>query len=75
VAIVQARITSADEKRYRAFADLQGLSMSELIRRALENEMAGNRETLPFGCLKGKMWIADDFDASMTDFEGAFYDD
>jgi len=30
-----------------------------------------NTSKLPFerGCMKGKMWIADDFDAPMEDFE------
>ncbi|MDR1815354.1 MAG: hypothetical protein LBR00_01535 [Clostridiales Family XIII bacterium] len=73
MSVIQARVSDADERRYKAFAKRRGVSLSALMKTAIENEMRKEEGTLAFGIKQGKMWIAEDFDAPLPDVEAAFY--
>jgi hypothetical protein len=74
MALLQTRVTVEEERRYKAYAKSNGMSMSDLLRRSLENEVSGSHRTLKFGCRKGDIVISDDFNSPMEEFEGAFYE-
>jgi len=71
--LLQTRVTQEEENKYKTYARMNGVSVSELIRRSLENEVSGSRSTIEFGCKKGDIVIANDFNSSLEDLEEAFY--
>ena len=67
--ILQARISEEEAKAIKTYAKTNGLTTSQVVRESVASYITKPPEPLYFGCMKGKMWIADDFDEIPEGFE------
>ena len=77
---VSTQIDEFTKQRFDGVCESMGISPANALRLFIVNvvdhntipfsEEPSEKPSLPFGrgCMKGKMWMADDFDAPMEDF-------
>lgn len=66
---IQTRISDKEAYDIKAMADAKGLTTSALVRESLAEYIATQTQTPVFGCMAGKIRIADDFDELPEGFE------
>lgn len=66
---LQTRISEKEEYDIKAMAKAKGITTSTLVRESLAAYIAKNTQAPVFGCMAGKIRIADDFDELPDGFE------
>ena len=67
--VLQTRVSDEEIKEIQSFAKMKGMTTSALVRESVVSYIAKNTPVPSFGCMTGKIWIADDFDALPEGFE------
>ena len=67
--MLQARITDEEARAIKSYAKTKGITTSQVVRESVASYIAKPQEQVFFGDMKGKMWMADDFDEIPEGFE------
>jgi hypothetical protein len=67
--VIQTRVSEKEERIIKGYARRTNLSVSELLRESVLSRAASDARLSLYGALKGKIVMAEDFDAPLDDFE------
>lgn len=71
--VIQTRVSDQENAMLRNAAKMRGMTISRLIREAIEKDLATNLPKLTFGARKGDIWLAEDFCEPLEDIEDMIY--
>ena len=69
MAIIQARISDEEAEMIKNYAKKREMTVSEVVRTATIEKIKTESRRDIVGCMKGEIWMADDFDEPLEDFK------
>ena len=67
--VLQTRVSDEELQEIKSFAQKRQMTTSALVRESVTHYISNNTPVPVFGCMAGKLWIADDFDELPEGFE------
>jgi len=67
--VLQTRVSDEELQEIKTFACKRKMTTSALVRESVVSYITENTAVPTFGCMAGKIWIADDFDELPEGFE------
>ena len=67
--MLQARVSEEEANAIKTYAKTKGLTTSQVVRESVASYITKEKTKVVFGDMKGKMWMADDFDEIPEGFE------
>ena len=67
--VLQTRVSDEELKEIKSFAQKRSMTTSALVRKSVVTYIAEHSPAPSFGCMTGRIWIADDFDELPEGFE------
>jgi len=67
--VLQTRVSAEELQEIKAFAQKRRMTTSALVRESVVSYITENSPAPTFGCMAGRIWIADDFDELPEGFE------
>jgi hypothetical protein len=68
MAVIQARVSAAEDTLIRRYTQKHKISRSEFLRSAMNEKLSADMRIPVFGCAQGQFKMAADFDEPLEDF-------